>query len=65
MSNSNIACSEKEEEYAVKKINKFYEYGGDIEADVEFTYDDTKNLNIHLYKKLNWMEKHSHKRYQL
>jgi len=57
MSSSNVAYSKKEEEYAVKKINKFYEYEGEQNFKVTHSFDDTKNLNIHLYKKLNWMEK--------
>ena len=56
MGNSDIAYSEKEEEYVVEKINKFYEYGGDLEAGVNFTYDETKDLNIHLFKKLNFLD---------
>lgn len=56
MSSSNLTYSEKEEEYVVKKINKFYEYEGDLGASVEHDFDESKNLNIHLFNKLNWME---------
>jgi len=56
MSNSSITYSKIEEEYVVKRLNKFYEYGGDLDTGVNFTYNETKDLNIHLFKKLNFMD---------
>ena len=56
MSSSNLTYSEKEEEYVVKKINRFYEYGGDLDVRVKHNFDESKNLNIHLFNKINWLE---------